>query len=63
MMEATTEGTGELPAAGMKCELEYTGKLEGGKVFDTTKDSLTGSFNLSSARERSYLGGIWRWRQ
>ena len=39
-------GTGELPAAGMKCELEYTGKLESGKVFDTTKDSVTGSFEF-----------------
>ena len=28
MKEVTTEGTGELPAAGMKCELEYTGKLD-----------------------------------
>ena len=30
----------------MKCELEYTGKLENGKVFDTTKDSVTGSFEF-----------------
>ena len=35
MKEVTKEGTGELPAAGMKCELEYTGKLDNGKVFDS----------------------------
>ena len=46
MKEVTKEGAGELPAAGMKCELEYTGKLENGKVFDTTKDSVTGSFEF-----------------
>ena len=46
LKEVTKEGTGELPAAGMKCELEYTGKLDSGKVFDTTKDSVTGSFEF-----------------
>ena len=46
LKEVTKEGAGELPAAGMKCELEYTGKLDSGKVFDTTKDSVTGSFEF-----------------
>ena len=35
----TSQGQGDPPEAGMTCELHYTGKLDNGKVFDTTRSA------------------------